>query len=154
HLLGLSPDREHLLAVLVDRDDRGLVHDDSAPLGVDQGIGSSQVDSQVAGKKSKNRSQIRPFASAGSFWAAEARARPRSDQRATSTLLREISFARYMAASAFLMRPSAVTACSGQFATPMLTVSRIFSLCPENSYSSTRFRMRSAISSAPASGVS
>jgi hypothetical protein len=38
HLLGLGPDRQHAARDLLDRDDRGLVHDDASALHVHERV--------------------------------------------------------------------------------------------------------------------
>jgi hypothetical protein len=48
HALGLDPDRVHLAAARVDRDDRGLRQHDAATAHVDERVGGSEVDRHVA----------------------------------------------------------------------------------------------------------
>jgi len=53
HLLSSMPDSQHLLIGPVQRDDRRLVYNNPAALGINKGIGRSEIDSQVTGKKSE-----------------------------------------------------------------------------------------------------
>ena len=54
HFLGFAAHGFHFTGGLVDRDDGRLVHDDSLPLGENQGIRGAQIDREIGGKKLNN----------------------------------------------------------------------------------------------------
>ncbi len=58
HLFGLFADGLDLARVLVDGDDRGLIHHDALAPCVDQRVGRPQVDGKIAGKNAEQRPQI------------------------------------------------------------------------------------------------
>jgi hypothetical protein len=53
HALGLLAHGAHAVALGVDRDHRRLGRDDPAPLGVDQRVGSAQIDGEVVGEQAE-----------------------------------------------------------------------------------------------------
>ena len=58
HLLGFFAHGLHFAGVLVDGDDGGLVHHDAFAFGVDQRVGGSQIDGEIAGKHAEERAQV------------------------------------------------------------------------------------------------
>jgi hypothetical protein len=42
--------RQHFAVVLIERDDRRLVENDAFALGIDQRVGSAEIDCEVAGQ--------------------------------------------------------------------------------------------------------
>ena len=58
HLLGFLAHRQHFAVGLVDGHDGGFVHDDPLPLGIDQRVGSAEIDREIGREQTKQRSNV------------------------------------------------------------------------------------------------
>ena len=58
HLLGLFADGFDFTGVLVDGDDGGLVDHDALAAGIDERVGGSEIDGEIAGEHAEQRTHV------------------------------------------------------------------------------------------------
>src|SRR5262249_55586949 len=63
HIFGFLTDGLRLVRKLIDSNNRGFVDDDTATFGVDQSIRCAQIDREIAGEQTKQRTKVH-----GSLW--------------------------------------------------------------------------------------
>jgi hypothetical protein len=61
HFLGLMANGFNLSGVSIDGNNGGFVDDDSLSAGVNQGVGSAEIDCEIIGEETENRSEVKHF---------------------------------------------------------------------------------------------